>query len=56
MLRTYGPDCDGSLIEAKVQKIPDTATWVGHEEATRGEEALVERCIRMDVPTESETA
>jgi len=56
MLRTYGPSCDGSLIEAKAQKIPDTATWVDLEEPTREEEALVERCIRMDVPTESEMA
>jgi len=56
MLRTYGPSCDGSLIEAKAQKIPGTATWVDLEEPTREEEALVERCIRMDVPTESEMA
>ncbi len=54
MLRTYGPACDGSAIEAKAEKIPDTATWVDLEEPTAEEEALVERCIRMDVPTESE--
>ena len=54
MLRTYGPACDGSLIEASAEKIPDTATWVDLEEPTAEEEALVERCIRMDVPTESE--
>ena len=56
MLRTYGPSCDGSLIEAKAEKIPDTATWVDLEEPTKEEEALVERCIHMDVPTESEMA
>jgi magnesium transporter len=56
MLRTYGPACDGSPIEAKAEKIPDTATWVDLEEPTPEEEALVERCIRMDVPTESEMA
>ncbi|MFL6726527.1 MAG: magnesium transporter CorA family protein [Sphingomicrobium sp.] len=56
MLRTYGPACDGSVIEAKAEKIPDTATWVDLEEPTVEEEALVERCIRMDVPTESEMA
>jgi magnesium transporter len=56
MLRTYGPSCDGSLIEATSAKIPDTATWVDLEEPTKEEEALVERCIRMDVPTESEMA
>ena len=56
MLRAYGPGCDGSLIEAKAMSIPDTATWVDLEEPTPEEEALVERCIRMDVPTESEMA
>jgi len=56
MLRTYGPGCDGTMIEAKAEKIPDTATWVDLEEPTAEEEALVERCIRMDVPTESEMA
>src|SRR3954464_4970591 len=54
MLRAYGPGCDGSLIESKVAKIPDGATWVDLEEPTKEEEELVERCIRMDVPTESE--
>src|SRR6476661_7625160 len=54
MLRTYGPGCDGTLIEAKAEKIPDAATWVDLEEPTAEEEALVERCIHMDVPTESE--
>jgi len=34
MLRTYGPSCDGSLIDAKAKKIPDTATWVDLEEPT----------------------
>jgi magnesium transporter len=56
MLRTYGPGCDGSLVEAKAAKIPDSATWVDLEEPTTDEEALVERCIRMDVPTEDEMA
>jgi magnesium transporter len=54
MLRTYGPGCDGSVVEAKAEKIPDSATWVDLEEPTEEEEALVERCIRMDVPTEDE--
>ena len=56
MLRAYGPGCDGSLVEAKVMSISDTATWVDLEEPTPEEEALVERCIRMDVPTQSEMA
>jgi magnesium transporter len=56
MLRTYGPSCDGSIVEAAAEKIPDSATWVDLDEPTKEEEALVERCIRMDVPTESEMA
>jgi magnesium transporter len=56
MLRTYGPGLDGSLLDAKEAKIPDAATWVDLEEPTAEEEALVERCIRMDVPTETEMA
>ena len=56
MLRAYGPGCDGSVVESKIEKIPDAATWVDLEEPTEEEEALVERCIRMDVPTEQEMA
>jgi magnesium transporter len=54
MLRAYGPACDGRIIDATEAKIPDEATWVDLEEPTSEEEALVERCIHMDVPTESE--
>jgi magnesium transporter len=56
MLRTYGPGCDGSVLDAKLNSIPESATWVDLEEPTEEEESLVERCIRMDVPTESEMA
>jgi len=56
MLRAYGPGCDGSVIETKAKKIPDSATWVDLEEPTHEEEALVERCIHLDVPTETEMA
>jgi magnesium transporter len=56
MLRTYGPGCDGSIIEATVEKIPDNATWIDLEEPTRDEEALVERCIHVNIPTEAEMA
>lgn len=56
MLRTYGPGCDGQILEPKVQLIPDGATWVDLEEPTEDEEALVERCVRLDVPTEDEMA
>ena len=56
MLRTYGPGCDGSVLEAHAEKIPDNATWIDLEEPTREEEALVERCIHVDVPTQEEMA
>ena len=55
MLRAYGPGCDGSIVEAK-DRIPDTATWIDLEEPTKEEEALVERCIRVNVPTQAEMA
>ncbi|MEA3058527.1 MAG: magnesium transporter [Sphingomonadales bacterium] len=54
MLRTYGPGCDGSIVDPKLQKIPDEATWIDLEEPTDEEEDLVERCIAVDVPTRDE--
>jgi magnesium transporter len=52
MLRAYGPQCDGSIIEAtKSQLIPDDATWIDLEEPTREEDKLVEQCVRVQVPT-----
>jgi magnesium transporter len=56
MLRAYGPGCDGSVVEAHAEKIPDGATWIDMEEPTREEEQLVERCVRVDVPTQAEMA
>jgi magnesium transporter len=56
MLRAYGPGCDGSTVEASLEKIPDGATWIDLEEPTEAEEALVERCITVDVPTQDEMA
>jgi len=56
MLRTYGPGCDGSLIETNAEKIPDGATWIDLEEPTHPEEQLVERCIKVNVPTQDEMA
>jgi magnesium transporter len=56
MLRAYGPGCDGSVVESKVEKIPDGATWIDLEEPTKEEEALVERCIHVGVPTQDEMA
>lgn len=56
MLRAYGPDCDGSIIDPKLDKIPEGASWIDLEEPTNEEEALVERCITVDVPTQDEMA
>ena len=52
MLRAYGPNCDGSIIEAgKGQLIPDNATWIDLEEPTHDEDKLVEQCVGVQVPT-----
>lgn len=56
MLRAYGPGCDGSLIDATRASIPDGATWIDLEEPTREEDSLVERCIKVEVPTQDEMA
>ena len=56
MLRTYGPGCDGSIVEAKADKIPDGATWIDLDEPTRAEEQLVERCVGLNIPTQEEMA
>ena len=56
MLRAYGPGCDGRIINAAVERIPDEATWIDLEEPTHDEEKLVERCIEVDVPTQAEMA
>jgi magnesium transporter len=55
MLRAYGPGCDGSLVTVE-EKIPGTATWIDLEGPTKEEEALVERCVHLDVPTHTELA
>jgi magnesium transporter len=54
MLRTYGPGCDGSIVDPKLERIPDEATWIDLEEPTNEEEELVERCIKVNVPTQDE--
>jgi magnesium transporter len=52
MLRTYGPSCDGSLIETGGGAlIPEQASWIDLEEPTRDEEKLVEQCLGIGVPT-----
>jgi magnesium transporter len=54
MLRSYGPNCDGRIINAEVEQIPDEATWIDLEEPTNEEERLVERCVKVNVPTQDE--
>ena len=54
MLRAYGPNCDGTPIDPGEQKIPSDATWIDLENPTREEEALVERCLGVDIPTRSD--
>jgi magnesium transporter len=56
MLRAYGPGCDGNIVEAHAERIPDGATWIDLEEPTKEEERLVERCIGLNVPTQQELA
>jgi len=56
MLRAYGPDCDGSIIEAEAGTIPAGATWIDLEEPTRDEERLVEKVIGLEVPTPEDLA
>lgn len=54
MLRAYGPGCQGQLIDAERERIPESATWIDLEQPTDAEERLVERCLGLDVPTPEE--
>jgi magnesium transporter len=56
MLRAYGPNCEGAIIDARREKIPTGATWIDLEEPTDEEEKLVENCLGLDVPTPEEMA
>ncbi len=56
MLRAYGPDCKGEVVDAEREKIPSGATWIDLEEPTREEEELVENCLGLAVPTPEEMA
>jgi magnesium transporter len=56
MIRVYGPGCKGEAIDASRKKIPLAATWIDLEEPTRDEELLVERCLKVAVPTPAEMA
>jgi len=54
MLRTYGPECDGSILNPEHGPISPGATWIDLEEPTREEEKAVERAIGQNVPTKDE--
>ena len=56
MLRAYGPTSKGHWIDPAKQKIPDDATWIDLENPTQEEEALVENCLGLDIPTQAELA
>jgi magnesium transporter len=57
MLRTYGPHCDGSLLDADPHgAISPTATWIDLEEPTPAEEKLVEQALGIAVPTRADLA
>ena len=56
MLRAYGPGCDGAIVKSKSEKIPGESTWIDLESPTADEEALVERCVRLNIPTQTEMA
>ncbi len=56
MLRAYGPDCDGSIVDLAHGTIPPGATWIDLEQPTREEEALVEKIVGLNVPTQEELA
>lgn len=55
MLRAFGP-AGGKIIDAERDKIPANASWIDLEEPTAAEEALVERSLKIDVPTQAELA
>ncbi len=57
MLRLFGPNCDGSPIEASaLALIPDDVAWIDLLEPTREEEKLVETFIGSNVPTRDDLA
>src|SRR5687768_8088627 len=56
MLRVYGPNCDGSIVDPSRGAIPPSATWIDLEEPTHEEEKLVEQLIGHNVPTQQELA
>ena len=56
MLRTFGPGCDGSLVEAERGEILPTTAWIDLDEPTLDEEKLAERFIGRAIPTRDDLA
>jgi magnesium transporter len=54
MLRTFGPSCDGSLLDSSNGTIAPTATWIDLEEPTEAEEKAVEEALGIAVPTRAD--
>lgn len=54
MLRAFGPGSGGKIIDASREEIPAKASWIDLEEPTEAEEALVEKCLGIDIPTQAE--
>ena len=50
------PAATEASSKRKSRKSPTAATWIDLEEPTKEEEALVERCIHVNVPTQDEMA
>ena len=48
MLRAYGPECDGSILDPHHGPIPPSATWIDLEEPTHEEEKLVEQAVELE--------
>ena len=56
MLRAFGPDCDGEILDADAATIPPGATWIDLEEPTREEEQLTENMVGVQLPTPEDLA
>jgi magnesium transporter len=57
MLRLFGPQCSPAPIEAgSIERLPEDAYWIDLLEPTREEEALAEKAIGQDIPTQDELA
>ena len=56
MLRAFGPDCNGDVLDVGQGSIPPSATWIDLEEPTPDEEKLAENLVGLKVPTPEDLA